>query len=52
MGRAYSKHHARFNDACMTARLPVDLSELDHVGLRTRSSLRVALPRIADAPLA
>ncbi len=33
-------------------RLPADQSELEHVGLRTRPSLRVAPPCIAEAPVA
>ena len=33
-------------------RLPADQSELDHVGLHTRPSLRVAPPCIAEAPVA
>ncbi len=33
-------------------RLPADQSELEHVGLHTRPSLRVAPPCIAEAPVA
>ena len=33
-------------------RLPPERSELEHVGLHTRPSLRVAPPRIAEAPVA